>query len=345
MNNPLISIIVPAYNVAAYLPACLDSLLHQTYSNIEIIVVNDGSTDQTLDVIKQYQSEDERIRLIDQLNKGVSESRNIALKKAEGEYVLFVDADDWLDVRTVQICWERTLKVDADVCFFAYISEFPKSSHIRSLYSGDRIFEGKECENLQRRMIGPINEELAMPQRLDSYGTIWGKFYRKEILDGVSFEDLKKIGSAEDSLFNCYVFQKVKKAIYIDQPFYHYRRDNVSVTSRFRPRLLQQWTCLFEKMAGAVQNAEGKEALQNRIAISLLGYSLNVYAADLSFWQKKKLISTCLSNSMYIQAYKHLKFQFLPVHWKLFYKSAQYKFSLLVLFFSYTIQILRKQQG
>lgn len=342
MNNPLISIIVPAYNVAAYLPACLDSLLHQTYSDIEIIVVNDGSTDRTLDIIRQYQSEDERIRLIDQLNKGVSESRNIALKKAEGKYVLFVDADDWLDAKTIQSCLERILKVNADVCFFAYISEFPKSSHIRNLYFGDRIFEGKECENLQRRMIGPVREELAMPQRLDSYGTIWGKFYRKEILDGVSFEDLKVIGSAEDSLFNCYVFQKVKKAIYLDQPFYHYRRDNVSVTSRFRPHLLQQWTCLFEKMAGAVQNTEGKEALQNRIAISLLGYSLNVHAADLSFWQKKKLISTCLNLPVYEKAYRQIKYSYFPLYWRSFFISAKHKYAIIVLILSYLIQWMRK---
>lgn len=342
MNNPLISIIVPAYNVADYLSTCLDSLLHQTYSNIEIIIVNDGSTDRTLDVIKLYHSKDKRIRLIDQANKGVSECRNIALKKALGEYILFVDADDWLDDNTVHTCLEMMQKIDADVCFFSYVSEFPKKSHIRSLYSDNRIFEGRDCENLQRRMIGPIREELAMPQYLDSYGTIWGKFYRKGLLKGVSFEDLKKIGSAEDSLFNCFVFQKVKKAVYINHPFYHYRRNNVSVTSRFRPHLLQQWTCLFEKMAETAQNEETKEALQNRIAISLLGYSLNVYAADLNFWQKKQLISICLNSPIYEKAYQQIKYSYFPIYWRLFYISAKHKYALIILILSYLIQWLRR---
>lgn len=343
MEQPLVSIIIPAYNVEKYIACCLDSIMQQTYNNIEIIIVNDGSTDHTLEVAQQYQKRDTRITLIDQQNSGVSESRNIALKCAKGDYVLFVDADDWLDMNTVQACIGQTEAEHADVCFFAYQSEFPNRSDIRTLYPKNLTFTDSDCKDLQRRIIGPINEELCMPQRLDSYGTIWAKLYRRELLNGLFFEDLNKVGSAEDTLFNSFVFLRVKKAIYINRPFYHYRRNNnASVTNRFRPNLLQQWSCLFTEMSKSVRTAEAEEALLNRIAISLFGFDLNVYAADIPWKEKIRLISECLSHPLYVKAYQQMKYQYLPIHWRLFYLSAKYKLSVMVLLFAYGIQIMRR---
>lgn len=343
MNNPLVSIIIPAYNVEKYIACCLDSIMQQTYNNIEIIIVNDGSTDHTLEVALQYQKRDTRITLIDQQNSGVSESRNTALKYAKGDYILFVDADDWLDINTVQVCIEQSEAEQADVCMFAYQSEFPNRSDIRRLYPDNRTFLDKDCKDLQRRIIGPINEELCMPQRLDSYGTIWAKLYRRDLLKGLFFEDLNKVGSAEDTLFNSFIFLRVKKAVYINEPFYHYRRNNAtSVTKRFRPNLLKQWSYLFAEMSKCVQTAEAKEALLNRIAISLFGFDLNVYDADIAWKEKIRLISECLSHPFYIKAYQQMKFQYLPIHWRLFYLSAKYKLSVIVLLFAYGIQIMRR---
>lgn len=343
MNNPLVSIIVPAYNVEKYITCCIDSILRQTYNNMEVIIVNDGSTDHTLEVLQQYQKKDSRITLINQQNCGVSGSRNTALKCAKGDYVLFVDADDWLDIQTVQICIEKAEAEHVDVCFFAYQSESLNRSDIRTLYSEDRIFVDEECRDLQRRIIGPIKEELCMPQRLDSYGTIWAKLYRKDLLQGLLFEDLDKVGSAEDSLFNSSVFLRVKKAYYINQPFYHYRRNNdISVTKQFRPNLLQQWLYLFAEMGKNVQTTEAKEALLNRIAISLFGFDLNVYAADIAWKEKIRLISECLSHPLYLKAYQQMKYQYLPMYWRLFYLSAKYKLSVIVLLFAYGIQMMRR---
>lgn len=343
MNSPLVSIIVPCYNVEKYLSTCFDSLTQQTYSNIEIIAVNDGSTDQTLQILRSYQIKDSRIILINKENSGVSDSRNIALEHSKGNFVLFVDADDWLDINTVQVCIEQTEAEQADVCMFAYQSEFPNRSDIRRLYPDNRTFSDKDCKDLQRRIIGPINEELCMPQRLDSYGTIWAKLYRRELLKDLFFEDLNKVGSAEDTLFNSFVFLRVKRAVYINEPFYHYRRNNeASVTNRFRPNLLQQWSYLFAEMSKSVRTAETEEALLNRIAISLFGFDLNVYDADIAWKEKIRLISECLSHPLYVKAYQQMKYQYLPIHWRLFYLSAKYKLSVMVLLFAYGIQIMRR---
>ena len=94
----MISIIVPVYNAAPYLPQCLDSLVNQTYRDIEIICVNDGSTDNSLDILKAYAERDSRILVIHQENQGLSDARNKGLKNARGEWVMFVDSDDWIDI-------------------------------------------------------------------------------------------------------------------------------------------------------------------------------------------------------------------------------------------------------
>ena len=98
MEKVMISVIVPVYNVENYLGKCLDSLINQTYKDIEIICINDGSTDNSLNILREYEQMDSRIIIIDQKNGGLSNARNIGLKEAAGEYIMFVDSDDWIDL-------------------------------------------------------------------------------------------------------------------------------------------------------------------------------------------------------------------------------------------------------
>lgn len=143
---------------------------------------------------------------------------------------MFVDADDWIDPHTIEKCLQAI--GDADVCFFAYVREFSNRSLPKLLFPQTRHFTREACKQLQRRMIGPIGQELANPGMLDSLGTIWGKLYRRDILDGTSFIDLKIIGTAEDSLYNCNAFRKVQKAVYINKAFYHYRKCNYGAETK-----------------------------------------------------------------------------------------------------------------
>lgn len=209
MKNPFVSIIVPVYNTEKYISECLNSLFQQSYSHIEIIAIDDGSTDNSLNLLKELAAKDSRLKVFSQPNQGVSAARNLALSKATGTYVMFVDADDWIDSSTIEECLQAI--EDADVCFFAYVREFTNRSLPKLLFPQTQHFTGKACKQLQRRMIGPVGKELANPGMLDSLGTIWGKLYRREVLDGTSFIDLKIIGTAEDSLFNCNVFKKYRK--------------------------------------------------------------------------------------------------------------------------------------
>ena len=101
-NKPLISIIVPVFNAEEYLAQCLDSILNQTYRDLEILCINDGSCDGSIGILKKYKNRDSRIVIIDKQNEGVSATRNVGLKKANGDYLMFVDADDWIEPYTCE---------------------------------------------------------------------------------------------------------------------------------------------------------------------------------------------------------------------------------------------------
>lgn len=323
MENPLVSIIIPIYNTEKYIYECLDSLINQSYSHIEIIVVDDGSTDNSLCVLKELSAKDSRLKVFSQPNQGVSAARNLALSKAIGTYVMFVDADDWIDPHTIEECLQAI--GDADVCFFAYVREFSNRSLLKLLFPQTRHFTGEACKQLQRRMIGPIDQELANPGMLDSLGTIWGKLYRKDILDGTLFIDLKIIGTAEDSLYNCNAFRKVQKAVYINKAFYHYRKCNSGAeTKKYKPQLSQQWNRLFNYMQATVTDEISQKALQNRIALSIIGLGLNECLSSNTLKEKTNKIAEIINQPHYRAAYKELDLANFPIHWKVFFFAAKH---------------------
>lgn len=329
MEYPLISIIVPIYNVEQFLPMCIDSLLTQTYSYLEILAVNDGSQDHSVDILKEYAQKDIRLKFFNKENSGVSDTRNFALEQAKGDYVMFVDADDWIDHSTLEKCINAI--EDADVCFFPYIREFSDHSLPKQLFEKNYTFTAEECQILQRRMIGPLGKELAHPEMLDSLSTIWGKLYRKEVLDGIKFIDLKIIGTAEDTLYNCMAFRNVKKAVYLNAPLYHYRKFNTQAeTKRYKPSLPQQWNQLFNYIGSTILNKEGEQALSNRIALSIIGLGLNECLSTHSFQEKKHRISEIITQPHYTEAYQGLELSPFPLHWKLFFFAAKHRIDSLL---------------
>lgn len=330
MNSPLVSIIVPVYNTEKYVSECLNSLIQQSYAHIEIIAVDDGSMDNSLKVLNDISAKDSRLKVFSQLNQGVSATRNLALSKAVGEYVMFVDADDWIDLSTIEECLQAI--GDGDVCFFAYIREFANRSLPKPLFPQTHIFSEEECKQLQRRMIGPIDEELANPGMLDSLGTIWGKLYRKEILNGIEFIDLKVIGTAEDSLFNCNVFRKVQKAVYINKAFYHYRKFNSGAeTKKYKPQLSQQWNNLFEYMKVTVTDGISQKALYNRIALSIIGLGLNECLSPDTLKKKTDKIAEIINQPHYKEAYQKLDLTHFPIHWKVFFFAAKHNINRVLM--------------
>lgn len=329
-TSPLVSIIVPVYNAGKYLEKCLDSLLGQTYQNLEILCVNDGSRDNSLDILQDYSKRDSRIHLINKENAGVSQARNVALQEATGDYILFVDADDWVDADTCEEVVACAVSEQANIVMWSYCSETNSRSSRKEIFPEKRIFTDNEVKmQLHRRFVGVLKEELTHPELADALCPVWGKLYRKELLDGIEFIDLRKIGTYEDGFFNLEVFGKAAKVVYLPEYYYHYRRSTTeSVTSGYRQELFAQWQNLFAQMSRYIEEnhlpVQYQEALQNRIALSIQGLGLNIVSADKSETWMIREIRSIISRPEYREAYRNLDYTYFPIHWKLFYGCARF---------------------
>lgn len=336
MDNAIISIIVPVFNVEAYLPRCLDSLIYQTYKDIEIICVNDGSTDRSLEILFGYSEKDKRIKVISRENMGISASRNDALDVATGEYIMFVDSDDWIEIQTCEKAIRSIQENKCDVVLWSYIREFQGKSLPNYLF--DQAYYWDEGLSLCRRIVGPVKEELRMPQKLDSYGTVWGKLYKRELIEKdkpVRFVDIKKIGSCEDVMFNIEYSLRVNSSLYIHELLYHYRKISTSFSSKYRELLPTQWRELYIVMKDVLilhdVYEECLSAYQNRISLGIVGLGLNVTFSSFPFRRQQKMIKELINSDHYIEAVNTLSLEYFPIHWKFFYFCVQKGDSFLVL--------------
>lgn len=327
---PKVSVIVPVYNVAPYLRQCMDSVINQTYRNIEIICIDDGSTDESGKILDEYAKSDDRFNVVHTNNAGVASARNIGLSLASGEYLLFVDGDDWIDTATCQKAVSSISTEAVDVVMWPYIREFSDHSDPKTIFRGQKLFNGPECRKLQRRMIGLSDEELAHPENADALSTVWGKLYRREIIEQnhLRFEDLSRIGTYEDGLFNLCYFAHIKCAIYIPEYLSHYRK-NTGMTSRYRSQLASQWKTLFSDMRVYIKKSgnysDFKKALNNRISLSIIGLGLNALA--LPNREALTEIRNVLSDREYRAAIKALPMLYFPPHWWVFFACCKLNFS------------------
>ncbi len=326
----MISIIVPVYNVAPYLPKCLDSLVNQTYRDLEIICVNDGSTDDSLRILREYEARDKRVKVINQTNQGLSGARNIGIEKAEGEWMMFVDSDDWMDIQCCETLIQN-INETTDLCFFNYIRESNRKSSPQHIFDKERRFyTPQNIHQLYVRLIAPTGKELAHPEKLDSLSTAWGKIYKSSIIKEhqIQFVSTKEIGT-EDLLFNVYYFTWIKEAIYLPKPFYHYRKNNItSLTKLYKPRLAEQWELLFSKIEEWIcpmNDLDLEEAIQYRRALSLIGQGLNITFSTKSYSEQRMELSSLICSQQYQRAIQSLSFAHFPIYWKIFYGMAKYQ--------------------
>lgn len=212
----LISVIVPVYNVEDYLMRCVDSLTGQTYKNIEIILVDDGSTDRSGDMCDYYEKEDNRIRVIHQENGGQSKARNKALDIAKGEYYCFVDSDDYVANDYVEKLYKALKDNDADMSYCDFIKFTGESA--------DGAFDKVE----ESTIITKTSTELLKIMHLEPdelYVVVWGKLFKKELFEGIRFPEGR---ICEDLAILYKLYKRVNKAISISDILYYYFRNNVN---------------------------------------------------------------------------------------------------------------------
>lgn len=332
-----ISIIIPVYNVEQYLPQCIDSVRQQTHQDIEIILVNDGSTDRSSEVCDRYADIDPRITVIHKPNGGLSDARNAGTARATGTYLTYLDSDDWLEPNTCKLAYNKALEGPYDLVFWQMIKEYESGSvFVKGLFGEDRAFEGDTFKQLHRTLAGPIGLELANPPLIDSFASAWGKLYKTEIIKNNNlFQVDTKIVGSEDILFNLEYFSFSRNAYYLHKHLIHYRKDNpTSLTKTHGSTLFSRFLNLFDHMEAVIQRLNLGDAflqgLSNRVCISMMNVGLSEVSPRniKSRKEKIKALNTYLNHDRYITAYKNLRFEYFPIHWRLFYRFCKWRFGV-----------------
>ncbi len=208
----MVSILLPVYNVAEYLPKCIESILSQTYYNLQIVLIDDGSQDDSWSICQKYAKQDKRIEIYHQKNQGVATVRNKLLSYAKGEYTLFVDSDDWIEPKMVETLLNlaKCHKADITIC--------------NNVINDNRF-------NAESNSIKIWSQEQAIfyfLQHIIIRGSLCNKMIRTVLIQNEKFD--QDISYGEDALMCWILLQKVKKVIFTNQPLYHYRMNDKSLS-------------------------------------------------------------------------------------------------------------------
>lgn len=331
--NPLITIVVPVYQTKQYLDQCIQSLCSQTYTDIEIILVDDGSPDECPALCDAYASRDGRIRVIHKENAGSSLARETGIQNATGKYIMFVDSDDWIEPDTVASCVETALRDDADCVMFGYTREYPNKSIDTLLFDGDFSY-GKTLseERIHRRIVGAEGKELSKPHRIDSLSSVCIKLYRIEAARKGRIVSERVVGTSEDTIFNLYALEDCRIS-YINRCFYHYRKTNAqSITTAHKADLAEKWDVMYgviqEYIGGSGKAGAYHSPFLNRVACGMIGLGLNEVSSSTSVWKKAHRLKAILKKPLYMEAFAQLDTSYCGAKWKLFFLLCKNKAAL-----------------
>ncbi len=253
----MISVIVPVYNSGLYLQDCLNSILSQTYKCLEIICVNDGSTDNSQEILADMEQQDSRIKVLTQENAGVSAARNAGLDAATGDYITFVDSDDALEPDMYEILLNLIEKHQADIAHCGYKKIHLDGSTKDVCGTGELLVQ----DGLEASRCLLTGEHFT--------GGLWNKIYHSSIVGNIRFDTALKIN--EDVLFNAKLFQKAETAVFLDVPKYHYfERENSACSRTASIRKKQDAVVAGEQILQLFVNTSVEPAAANRLNYCLI---------------------------------------------------------------------------
>ena len=245
----LVSVVIPIYNAETYLKKCINSIIRQTYKNIEIITVNDGSKDSSLLILQDYQKKDKRIKIIDKENEGVSRTRNRGIEEAKGNFIVFVDSDDYVEKDLIEILMKNRNQKAFHIC--TYFRETMKKNGVKIeevLYEDkqDQMFKNKDFLNLYKA--GLMNSPYC-------------KLYERDILIKNNIRFNPNISLGEDLIFNLTYLKYVTDIKYTNKALYHYiKRENESLSTKYISNMLEvQKTIYYHLSDFCYQNLENNE--------------------------------------------------------------------------------------
>ena len=323
--NSLVSIIVPVYNAAKYLSRCLNSVVNQTYSNLEIILINDGSTDSSLDICKKYAKEDKRVILVNKNNEGVSIARNEGMQKSSGEYIAFLDADDWITpnyIEQLMIPFSNE-NVDISICEYQICKEFTSPS-----------IELSPSRNYEK-----ARKFLLNCQKNGDFATIvpWGKIFNAKIVAGIFFPPKLHFEDEATIYKFFYAANQIAKS---DYKAYYYFQSSDGLTKSVYPKYPEDAIKVFELQYTFFKERNDYVFFQQILA-TLLWKCLNLYVVrkDKRNTAKEKINQYLKDFKRFNTNYNHsislIFFCHFPFIYLLYKKSFKHLYELYYCFYSH----------
>lgn len=249
MNNELISIIVPIYNKEDYLRQCLDSIINQSYTNFEVLLVNDGSTDSSGIICQEYSERDSRFRYIEKKNGGVSSARNLGLERSEGAYITFIDSDDWVEFNYLEVLYNALRENNTDVAISSYKSYYLDGNFYLRVYSSQE----EEFLRIGKRNRDVFLEVFPKLGKLNhDFHCIASKLFKRELLESQKFDE--SINYGEDLYFFFNLYLKMQSIIYVKEATYIYRQHGTNITLNFTESLALQEIQIHEQILKSAEN-------------------------------------------------------------------------------------------
>jgi glycosyltransferase involved in cell wall biosynthesis len=297
-----VSVVVPIYNAGNKLNKCIPSILNQTFKDFELILVNDGSTDKSLDICNRYRNQDNRITVIDKENEGSIETRKRGVQAANSTYIMFVDADDWVHKSTIETLYKESIgtNVDITVCNTYKVvgnGKFFKKKNQSAYFNKDKVFNKQEIRN---ELIVAYFHGHPFPPSLCA------KLYKKELLQnsGKYLERINFLG--EDLFYNLEMFFKATRVKVISKSLYYYRIGGF--TSRYMPYLFNDIVNGYQIQKEVINEyyVDSKQKKYNGISIMLLNTFktclYNLFMSNLTETEMKSLIKEYTSNNKVVEA-------------------------------------------
>lgn len=274
MTEPIVSIIVPVYKVPEhYLRKCIESAMSQTLHNIEILLVDDGSPDKCGEICEAYAKRDPRIKVLHKKNGGLSSARNSGCKAAIGEWIMFVDGDDWIEPDMCKAMYELGEEKEVQLVMCGIMKDYGKSSTEYKFYlESGRVYKGQECKWLQQQLL-VYNGNIAV-----AYSKL---IQRKFLIDNNIFHDEVLRQGAEGLEFNLRLFEKLQSAVFINKPFYHYIYNESSISASHNEANHEFVIKCFEKIKAFIDTSDNKKMLEpwfdNRLLYVIVTTAISGY--------------------------------------------------------------------
>ena len=333
-----ISVIIPVYNSQNYIGECLESIINQTYNNLEIIIVNDGSDDNSLKIMKKYKELDERVIIINKENEGVSVARNVGIDAASSEWLTFVDSDDYLEKDAIENLVKGIDKDTQMVISNVYCVVNNKRKVAPCEYSKKTVFQ----ENNKRELIESIiydNNKWKMKYA----ATPFAKLYSKNLLIENKINFVKGITNGEDGVFNFLCYNYAKKIIFIENLTYNYRLYPESASKKYDSNLIKNYTKLLIELEKQLIERNLYKKYENEYRFSVLrrlNKFFNKYFFDKRTKKTYRELKKEFKNLLETQPYKNIIYngntKFLSIKRKLMLLLVRKKQFMLLKFF-YTL--------